>query len=183
MIEDVRFREGAGRLCLDYLRTLRSGTVEELPDAPAVAAWAEQFGPFNAVAVPRQEGSAEEARRLRESIRSLIDSARQAAPCPASARRTVNAAAAVAPPVPALAADGRMHWYADDPVLATLSLVARDALDLVSSPLLDRVRQCAGTGCGALFIDSSRPGVRRWCSMNTCGNRAKKETIRARQPR
>lgn len=179
----MRFREGAGRLCLDYLRTLRNGTVEELPDATAVAAWAGQFGPFDAVPVPGEEESAGEARRLRESIRSLVDSARQAAPCPVLARRTVNAAAAVAPPVPALAADARLHWHADDPVLATLSLVARDALDLVSSPLLARVRQCAGTGCGAVFIDSSRPGVRRWCSMGTCGNRAKKESIKARQPR
>ncbi len=183
MIEGVRFREGAGRLCLDYLRTLRCGTVEELLDATAVAAWAEQFGPFDAVAVPRGEGRTEEAWRLRESIRSLIDSARQVTPCPAPARRTVNAAAAVPPPVPALDADARLRWRADDPVLATLSLVARDALDLISSPLLARVRQCAGTGCGALFIDSSRPGVRRWCSMNTCGNRAKKESIKARQAR
>jgi len=177
----MRFREGAGRLCLDYIRTLRHGTVEELPDATAVAAWAEQFGPFGAVAIPREERRAEEARQLRESIRSLIDSARQATPCPAAARRTVNAAAAVAPPAPALAADARLLWRADDPILATLSLVARDALDLVASPLLARVRQCAGTACGALFIDASRPGVRRWCSMNTCGNRAKKETIKARQ--
>ncbi|UXX97904.1 CGNR zinc finger domain-containing protein [Streptomyces sp. AD2-2] len=26
----------------------------------------------------------------------------------------------------------------------------------------------------------SRPGNRRWCSMGTCGNRAKKETLRGR---
>jgi|GEM_PF-6388599 len=39
----MRFREGAGRLCLDYLRTLRHGALEELSDAEALAAWIEQF--------------------------------------------------------------------------------------------------------------------------------------------
>jgi len=183
MIEGVRFREGAGRLCLDYLRTLRHGTVEELPDEAAVAAWAEQFGPFGTVAARQDAERAGQARRLRESIRSLVDSALQGASCPDPARRAVNAAAAAAPPAPALAPDARLHWRAQDPVAAVLSLVARDALDLVSSPLLARVRRCAGTDCGVLFIDTSRPGVRRWCSMNTCGNRAKKAAIQAREPR
>jgi len=128
---------------------------------------------------PRGGGHVEEARRLRESIRALIDSARQQLPYPTPALHAVNAAAAAAAPAPTLAVDGRLHWRADDPTAATLSLVARDALDLVSSPLLARVRQCAGTDCGALFVDTSRPGVRRWCSMNTCGNRAKKETMKA----
>ncbi|MDV9173795.1 CGNR zinc finger domain-containing protein, partial [Streptomyces sp. W16] len=68
----------------------------------------------------------------------------------------------------------------EDPVRATLALVARDALDLATSPPLTRVRDCAGPTCGALFLDTSRPGNRRWCSMGTCGNRAKKETLRGR---
>jgi predicted RNA-binding Zn ribbon-like protein len=167
-------------MCLDYLRTLRHGTLEELSDAAAVAAWTEQFGPFGTVPVPSEGGCVEEARRLRESIRTLLDSALQGAGSPTSARNTVNATAALPPPFPALAADGRLLWHADDPIRATLSLIARDALDLTSSPLLARVRQCAGTDCGALFVDTSRPGVRRWCSMNTCGNRAKKEAMKTR---
>ncbi|TIU06903.1 MAG: CGNR zinc finger domain-containing protein, partial [Mesorhizobium sp.] len=27
--------------------------------------------------------------------------------------------------------------------------------------------------CGWLFLDTSRGGKRRWCSMRTCGNREK----------
>jgi predicted RNA-binding Zn ribbon-like protein len=63
-----------------------------------------------------------------------------------------------------------------------LSLLARDALDLVSSPALARVRRCADPTCGALFYDGSRPGHRRWCSMDVCGNRAKKQTLRSTPP-
>jgi predicted RNA-binding Zn ribbon-like protein len=35
----------------------------------------------------------------------------------------------------------------------------------------ERVRACGR--CGWLFLDSSRGGRRRWCSMSTCGNREK----------
>jgi predicted RNA-binding Zn ribbon-like protein len=35
----------------------------------------------------------------------------------------------------------------------------------------DRIRAC--NRCGWLFLDSSRGGRRRWCSMTTCGNREK----------
>jgi predicted RNA-binding Zn ribbon-like protein len=36
-----------------------------------------------------------------------------------------------------------------------------------------RVRVCAAPGCGALYVDTSRNGSRRWCSMERCGARAK----------
>ena len=52
--------------------------------------------------------------------------------------------------------------------------VARSAAELLTSEILDRVRQCADDrGCGYLFLDTSRNRSRRWCSMEACGNRAK----------
>jgi predicted RNA-binding Zn ribbon-like protein len=36
-----------------------------------------------------------------------------------------------------------------------------------------RLRQCANAKCRWLFVDDSKGGSRRWCSMSTCGNRAK----------
>ncbi|MFG2951443.1 CGNR zinc finger domain-containing protein [Streptomyces adustus] len=32
----------------------------------------------------------------------------------------------------------------------------------------------------AWFLDTSRPGNRRWCSMGTCGNQSKKQTWRTK---
>jgi predicted RNA-binding Zn ribbon-like protein len=47
-----------------------------------------------------------------------------------------------------------------------------DAVELVrESP--GRVRECADSGCPVLFLDTSRNGSRRWCSMERCGARAK----------
>lgn len=52
--------------------------------------------------------------------------------------------------------------------------VARSAAELLTGDRLDRVRQCADDrGCGYLFLDTSRNRSRRWCSMESCGNRAK----------
>ncbi len=179
----MRFCAGAGRLCLDFSRTLRhrgtSKATEELPDAAALTAWIDQFGPCEEPGT----GDAEEARALREAIFTLISSARTpegVASCTPETRERVNRAAAHPTPSPTLDATGRLSRQAADPVRATLSLVARDALDLVSTDALSRVRNCADPGCGVMFSDSSRPGTRRWCSMGSCGNRAKKNTLRAK---
>jgi predicted RNA-binding Zn ribbon-like protein len=59
-------------------------------------------------------------------------------------------------------------WKAPGAIAAALSLLAVQAL--ISLPR-NRIRACAR--CGWLFLDSSRGGRRRWCSMSTCGNREK----------
>jgi predicted RNA-binding Zn ribbon-like protein len=56
---------------------------------------------------------------------------------------------------------------------AALATIARDAIDLFGGPLAERVRTCAAADCGLLFVDASRPGLRRWCSMERCGTRTK----------
>ncbi len=51
--------------------------------------------------------------------------------------------------------------------------IARSTADLLTSDDVGRLRECAGEGCSWLFLDSSRNGRRKWCSMSSCGNRAK----------
>ena len=92
---------------------------------------------------------------------------------------TMNAAAAVPPLVPALRPDGGTTFVAPT-AAAALSTLARDAVDLFGGPLARRIRVCAAENCGLLLVDTSRPGRRRWCSMETCGNRAKIRTHRSR---
>jgi predicted RNA-binding Zn ribbon-like protein len=132
---------------------------------------------------PPAEVDVAETHVLREAIHDLISAVREgggAGSCGRGVREEINRAAAGEVPVPRLEASGNIQWRADDPVRATLALVARDALDLVTSPAVTRLRNCAGPDCGAIFLDNSRPGTRRWCSMDTCGNRAKKETLRSK---
>lgn len=58
-------------------------------------------------------------------------------------------------------------------VSALLAPVLWSAGDLLTGPQLSRVRECANHKCLWLFLDESKNGTRRWCSMQACGNRAK----------
>lgn len=46
---------------------------------------------------------------------------------------------------------------------------------------LARLSRCANEDCGWFFLDHSRNRSRRWCSMESCGNRAKARRHYARQ--
>lgn len=47
-----------------------------------------------------------------------------------------------------------------------------DALDLMRHAP-GRVRECADPACPVVYVDTSRNGSRRWCSMEGCGARSK----------
>ncbi|WP_194892334.1 CGNR zinc finger domain-containing protein [Catenulispora pinisilvae] len=187
---DPVFRTGSGRLCLDFIRTLRwrdtPQALEELTTPEALAAWVRQLGPYDRaqpIATPTARTLAT-AQETREAVHALLAAARTTTPadCPSAARRLLNKVASGPTPHPVLDESGTLTHTAADPITAALAAIARDALDLATSPLLPRVRDCANPACGAWFLDTSRPGTRRWCSMDRCGNQAKKNTWRARHP-
>jgi predicted RNA-binding Zn ribbon-like protein len=91
----------------------------------------------------------------------------------------LNRWAAVPPPAPQLGAEG-VTWSGAG-ASALLAAIARDGVELLGGPLASRIRQCEGEGCAMLFVDGSRSGERRWCSMARCGNRAKVAAFRRRQ--
>jgi predicted RNA-binding Zn ribbon-like protein len=64
-------------------------------------------------------------------------------------------------------------WHPPHTASAALSTIARDAIALFAGAEARLIRQCANPECLLLFVDASRPGKRRWCSMERCGNRAK----------
>lgn len=174
------FRSGAGRISLDFVRTLRHrgglDETEELPDPEALAAWVTQLSPVAGVATPDEE-TVRRARKVREAAYCVIAAAvgeRVEAARLDRARTVLNREARQVPAFPQLSTDGSLTWRADDPVAATLQLIAQDAMTLVTQEDRGRIKRCANPGCAALFLDTSRPGSRRWCSMNTCGNQAKK---------
>lgn len=62
-------------------------------------------------------------------------------------------------------------------ILAPVALIAAE---LFSTADFRRVRRCGEQTCVHWFLDTTRPGRRRWCSMATCGNRLKVKSYRQR---
>jgi predicted RNA-binding Zn ribbon-like protein len=54
-------------------------------------------------------------------------------------------------------------------------------LMLIMFPPEGKVRRCQADRCGGFFVDRSRSKPRRWCAMDSCGNRAKAAEFRRRQ--
>lgn len=72
--------------------------------------------------------------------------------------------------------DGDIVWsWIEDAgdLRAPIWPVMESAATLLTSDELDRVHECDAEDCNWLFLDCSRSGTRRWCSMSSCGNRAK----------
>jgi predicted RNA-binding Zn ribbon-like protein len=168
----------SGRLCLDLSATFGGryrGGLERLGSTEDLRSWLRASGlcPRPATLSERHLAA---ARELREAIYRLAHPSQKTRAVDVA---TVNRWAGLPPLAPKLAADGTATW--DGSVEAALSTLARDAIDLLTGPLARRIRECARPDCSILFVDASRPGRRRWCSMERCGNRRKTAAYRKRK--
>jgi predicted RNA-binding Zn ribbon-like protein len=92
-------------------------------------------------------------------------------------RRLLNRTAKDMPVRVRLAKDGTITRTGD--AQAAIATVARAAVELLAD-FARAVKECDADDCTMLYVDNSRRGVRRWCDMRGCGNRAKVATFRAR---
>jgi predicted RNA-binding Zn ribbon-like protein len=124
-----------------------------------------------------------DARELREAIyRAARGVARGERPAAAD-RRCLNEWSVEARAARVLDEDGVARWQVSDtaPARSALGIVAADAIDILGGARDGTLRLCAGQQCAAVFLDTSQGRNRRWCSMGTCGNRAKRSAMRARE--
>jgi predicted RNA-binding Zn ribbon-like protein len=79
----------------------------------------------------------------------------------------------------------KLGWCTEYSPDRMLYPIAKSAAELLTSDHLTRVRECANEegGCGSMFLDYSKSHSRRWCSMDSCGNKAKVKTYYARHAR
>lgn len=166
-------------LCLEFANTRywrgQAVPTETLNSADDLAAWAAAN-----IARPARPLAAREFERaldLRETIYRLFDAtARGKAPAAADLQ-ALNAGLAAAPARRTIKrARHGFAWSLDGrgaTALDQLAPVLWSVGDLLAGGRIDRVKRCANPDCGWLFLDDSRAGKRRWCSMQACGNRAK----------
>jgi predicted RNA-binding Zn ribbon-like protein len=120
-----------------------------------------------------------QARELREAVFTLAMARIAASSAPRSTLALLNRHAALQAAVPQLESSGRLRLVGD--TRALLAGIAQEAVRLLGSPAAALIHQCEAATCSRLFLDLSRAGDRRWCSMSPCGNRAKVAAFRRRQ--
>ena len=112
------------------------------------------------------EGVLHETRALRPSLRAaLLD------PGDAKAVAVVSSLATRAAAEGRLVAGGQPTWEIGGGLAQPLLRLAWSAAEALTREDLSSVHACPGPECGWLFLDPR--GRRRWCSMASCGNRAK----------
>jgi len=124
----------------------------------------------------------EAARQLREAVHRLVRAGMAGGLGDGADWEVVNEHARRRPVAAQIGPDGEPRlWTGRDAVSAGLATVARDAVDLLTSGAVARVRECDAPDCALLFWDTSRPGRRRWCADGACRSRARSASYRARR--
>lgn len=151
---------------------------DELADPSAIAGWLVRQGLLDA---PPDLSQADVARvhAVREVLRTLLaaNNDDEATVDPDA----VNAVLAELPLVVAVGADGpRLVPAAADPLARALGRLLAVVVDAVASGEWARMKACRLPECRWAYYDRSRNRSRAWCSMETCGNRAKARAFRQR---
>ncbi|HEX6361258.1 CGNR zinc finger domain-containing protein [Actinophytocola sp.] len=120
---------------------------------------------------------------LRESIHAAATAAATQDALPASAVHVINDRSMQGRAAAILTSEGQRLWRLSSTsrVEDALSVIAADAISIIAGERDGKLALCASPTCQAAFFDTSQSRTRRWCDMNTCGNRQKKARFNAKQ--
>ncbi|GAA2868938.1 CGNR zinc finger domain-containing protein [Pseudonocardia halophobica] len=174
------FRLGAV-LATSFTGTLserRGEAVERIPTPSRLIDWLAVYG---LVVESCTDVQLDRARELREAIHAAATAAATQDPLPASAVQIINDRSAQGHATAILTPGGERRWQlgSTSGLEDALGVIAADAISIISGERDGRLALCASPTCRAAFFDTSRSRTRRWCEMNTCGNRQKKARFRA----
>lgn len=193
---DLPFRYIGGTAALDLVNTVdwtrRGPDDERLTDYVRFTRFAEGADVIDGATgdrlralARRQPRAASEALHRALAFRDALQRVLTAKTSPARARgreydlalRALNVELHTALQHLGLRADGHqiaLRWDGLGSALESpLWPIAWSAAQLLASEEQSRLRVCAGPDCGWVYVDRSRNRMRRWCQMETCGNRAK----------
>jgi predicted RNA-binding Zn ribbon-like protein len=181
--------------CLDLINTLEldgtDGVPEDhLPTLDDVIGWFGARSIAHEAALRQQAGGDHDAWLAR--FRATRDALREAWVATVEGRSADQAAVGRLNDVlhhrpmselrPALAGVAVGHRHeSEDPTGEAFARVAEPLVDAIAEGDTSRFRICANDACRWVFEDTSRGGRRRWCDMQSCGNRAKVRRFRSRR--
>ncbi|MEU0508815.1 CGNR zinc finger domain-containing protein [Amycolatopsis sp. NPDC006125] len=154
--------------------------VERIPTPQRLVDWLAVYDLAVESCTPAQ---LELAKELRESIHAAATAAAKQQPLPQPAVQVINDRSTQGRATAVLTPEGTRRWLLSSPdcVEDALGVIAADAISIIAGERDGRLALCASPTCQAAFFDTSRSRTRRWCDMNTCGNREKKARFYANQ--
>ena len=176
------------QLALDFLNTrpiLNGKTAELLPDFSALLTWFKAAELLSARDVSRlrlqwersarAQRTVEAMRELREQLRNEVLAWERGGAVHRSTVVGLNRLLAEHPMLTRVRLEGTSPvtklWFDVRNPEDLFAPLAHSAASLFTHADRGRVRKCAN--CVGHFLDTSKKGTRRWCSMQLCGNRAK----------
>lgn len=177
-----RFRLGTV-LATSFTATLseRSGEpVERIPSPQRLADW---LAVSDLAVDACTDSDLAQAIELRESIHVAATAAALDHALPPDAVRVINDCSSRGRAAAQLTSTGRRRWElgSASQVDDALGVIAADAIAVIAGERDGRLALCASATCRAAFFDTSQSRTRRWCDMNTCGNRQKKARLGAKE--
>jgi predicted RNA-binding Zn ribbon-like protein len=164
----------------DYETLLRWSVFASLIDAPERDRLQERARR----SAPAAQRVLRRARRLREALYRIGKALLEGWPPTAADLAVLDREVREARRRQRLVARGRRlepEWMQDPPRLdRMLWPLALSAAAVFGSDDVGRLKQCGGTSCGWLFLDTTRNHSRQWCEMADCGNLAKVRRFRQR---
>ena len=121
------------------------------------------------------------ARELRESIHAAATAAAIRDTLPAPAVQVINDRSVQGRAAAILTPEGERRWRLSSAsrVEDALGVIAADAISIIAGERDGKLALCASPTSQAAFFDTSQSRTRKWCDMNTCGNRQKKPRFNA----
>ena len=170
-----------GRLVLDFLNTAnwsKDGEIvhEKLVSPGDVDIWKKALG-LSAQSTPTTPAELATLKTIRAVLRQIVLTAMKPTQGETQPFRTLDDiltgnASTADMRRPALSWNQRVGQVEVQASLTALIMASATAL-LGDQREVARLKMCKGRACGWLFVDESRNGRRIWCTMETCGNRAK----------
>ena len=185
-----------GALCLDFANTINSRIDPEhdyLVQYSDLLGWADKAGILSPAQINRlqkrakrnpdkAENASQQARDLRELLYRLFSrTTKNFQPNKKDIEAFTSAYGESVSRAHLIKTEGHYTptWKVDETFHAVLWPILHSAGELLQSEQLAHVKECSG--CGWLFLDTSKNQSRRWCSMNTCGARDKMRRYHKRQ--
>jgi predicted RNA-binding Zn ribbon-like protein len=176
----------AGHPALDFLNTrtrVDEDVVDLLQSDEDVLIWLKQAGFPHAIdGKTGPQALLRSARRLRESVRSLVEKRKMGKRGDPSILNSFLAASRSYP---------QLVWRKSNTLTietvrrqetskSILAPVAQAAANLLTTADFELVKRCEDDTCVLWFSDQTKSHSRRWCSMEICGNRRKVAAYRVR---